>query len=46
MLVTAILFTARIHSSIAGYSTNFPTFVTGYSVKAQGIEKDDFGSCD
>lgn len=37
------LVTARTHASIAGYSTNVPTLVTGYSVKAKGIAKDIFG---
>ena len=37
------LVTARTHASIAAYSTNVPTLVTGYSVKAKGIAKDIFG---
>lgn len=35
---------ARTHSTIAAYSTNVPTLVIGYSVKAKGIAKDIFGS--
>lgn len=38
------LVTARTHASIAGYSTNVPTLVTGYSVKARGIARDIFGN--
>lgn len=34
---------ARTHASIAAYSTNIPTIVVGYSVKAHGIAKDIFG---
>ena len=35
---------ARTHASIAAYSTCVPTLVVGYSVKAQGIAKDIFGT--
>ena len=35
---------ARTHASIAAYSTNVPTLVVGYSVKARGIAKDIFGT--
>lgn len=35
---------ARTHATIAAYSTNVPTLVIGYSVKAKGIAKDIFGS--
>lgn len=38
-----ILFTARTHVSIAGYSSYVPTFVIGYSIKALGIAMDLFG---
>ncbi len=38
-----MLVTARTHASIAGYSTNVPTLVVGYSVKSQGMAKDIFG---
>lgn len=38
------LVTARTHASIAGYSSNVPTLVIGYSVKANGIAKDIFGT--
>lgn len=34
---------ARTHATIAAYSTNVPTLVIGYSVKAKGIAKDIFG---
>ena len=34
----------RTHSTIAAYSTCVPTLVVGYSVKAQGICRDIFGS--
>ena len=37
---------ARTHASIAAYSTCVPTLVTGYSVKANGIAKDIFGTCE
>lgn len=37
---------ARTHSTIAAYSSNVPTLVVGYSVKARGIAKDLFGSID
>ena len=33
----------RTHSTIAAYSTNVPTLVVGYSIKAKGIAKDIFG---
>lgn len=35
---------ARTHASIAAYSTQVPTLVVGYSVKARGIARDIFGS--
>lgn len=35
---------ARTHATIAAYSTNIPTLVVGYSVKAKGIAKDIFGT--
>ena len=35
---------ARTHASIAAYSTQVPTLVVGYSVKARGIAKDIFGT--
>lgn len=35
---------ARTHASIAAYSSQVPTVVVGYSVKAKGIAKDLFGS--
>lgn len=35
---------ARTHATIAAYSTNVPTLVVGYSVKARGIAKDIFGT--
>ena len=34
---------ARTHASIAAYSTQVPTLVIGYSVKARGIATDIFG---
>ena len=34
---------ARTHATIAAYSTNVPTLVLGYSVKARGIARDIFG---
>ncbi len=37
---------ARTHASIAAYSTQVPTLVVGYSVKACGIAKDIFGTED
>ena len=37
---------ARTHASIAAYSTQVPTLVVGYSVKARGIAKDIFGTED
>lgn len=38
------LIAARTHASIAAYSQSVPTLVLGYSVKAQGIARDLFGS--
>lgn len=35
---------ARTHASIAAYSTQVPTLVIGYSVKARGIAHDIFGT--
>lgn len=35
---------ARTHATIAAYSMCVPTLVVGYSVKAQGIARDIFGS--
>lgn len=35
---------ARTHASVAAYSTQVPTLVVGYSVKARGIAKDIFGT--
>ena len=35
---------ARTHSTIAAYSTCVPTLVLGYSVKANGIAQDIFGT--
>ena len=35
---------ARTHATIAAYSSNVPTLVVGYSVKARGIAKDLFGT--
>ena len=40
------LVAARTHASIAGYSSGVPTVVVGYSVKAEGIAKDLFGTSD
>ena len=37
---------ARTHATIAAYSTNVPTLVIGYSIKAKGIAKDIFGTYD
>ena len=37
---------ARTHASIAAYSTQVPTLVIGYSVKARGIARDIFGTED
>lgn len=37
---------ARTHASIAAYSTQVPTLVVGYSVKARGIATDIFGTED
>ncbi len=34
---------SRTHASIAAYSTQVPTLVMGYSVKARGIARDLFG---
>ena len=38
------LVAARTHASIAGYSTQVPTLIIGYSVKARGIARDLFGN--
>ena len=38
------LITARTHASIAAYSSGIPTIVMGYSVKAEGIANDIFGT--
>ena len=38
------LIAARTHASIAAYSQAVPTLVIGYSVKAEGIAKDLFGT--
>lgn len=38
------LVTARTHASIAAYSSGVPALVVGYSVKADGIAKDIFGT--
>lgn len=35
---------ARTHATIAAYSTEVPTLVVGYSIKARGIAKDIFGT--
>jgi polysaccharide pyruvyl transferase WcaK-like protein len=35
---------ARTHASIAAYSTQVPTLVIGYSIKAKGIANDIFGN--
>ena len=35
---------ARTHATIAAYSSNVPTLVIGYSVKAKGIARDIFGT--
>ncbi len=35
---------ARTHASIAAYSSQVPTLVVGYSVKAHGIATDLFGT--
>lgn len=35
---------ARTHATIAAYSTQVPTLVIGYSVKARGIARDLFGT--
>lgn len=37
---------ARTHATIAAYSSCVPTLVVGYSVKAKGIAKDLFGTCE
>lgn len=37
---------ARTHSTIAAYSSCIPTIVVGYSVKANGIARDLFGTTD
>lgn len=41
-----LMIAARTHASIAAYSTNVPTLVVGYSIKAKGIAKDIFGTYD
>ncbi len=41
-----MLIAARTHCSVAGYSTNVPTLVLGYSVKSKGIARDIFGTED
>jgi len=35
---------ARTHATIAAYSSEVPTLVTGYSIKARGIAQDLFGT--
>ena len=37
---------ARTHATIAAYSTGVPTLTAGYSVKADGIARDLFGSAE
>lgn len=37
------LICSRTHASIAGYSSNIPTYVLGYSCKSAGIAMDLFG---
>ena len=37
---------ARTHSTIAAYSSCVPTLVVGYSIKANGLAKDIFGTID
>lgn len=37
---------ARTHATIAAYSSCVPTLAVGYSIKAQGIAKDLFGTAD
>lgn len=37
---------ARTHATIAAYSSCVPTLAVGYSVKARGIAKDLFGTCE
>lgn len=37
---------ARTHATIAAYSSLVPTLVVGYSVKARGIARDLFGTCE
>lgn len=39
-----VLVAARTHASIAAYSSQVPTLVVGYSVKARGIARDIFGT--
>lgn len=39
-----MLICSRTHCSIAGYSSNVPTLVIGYSTKSKGIAKDIFGT--
>ena len=41
-----LMVVARTHASIAAYSTQVPTLVVGYSVKARGIATDIFGTED
>ena len=41
-----IMIASRTHASIAAYSTRVPTLVVGYSIKAQGIAQDLFGTTD
>ena len=40
----AMFIGARTHATIAAYSSNVPTLVVGYSVKARGIARDLFGT--
>ena len=42
----ALFIGARTHATIAAYSSNVPTLVLGYSIKAKGIAKDLFGTYD
>lgn len=39
-----LMIAARTHASIAAYSSEVPTLVVGYSVKARGIARDIFGT--
>lgn len=41
-----LLIAARTHASIAAYSSCVPTIVVGYSIKAQGLALDLFGTTD